>query len=214
MSSGGGGSQQAESEQEKALAEMGAGQWEVRKNLMPQVDSPYLDLVKKDQTSALQGRTKADTFQNMNFTQMNPNANAAMMGKDTLALGEGLGAGLSAARDSALGRRDSGMQHAITTGAKTGATAVDSMGQLAQQQADLAAKKAEARMAERQATMNMVGDLVGAGVKRYGGPKSGGGGSPMLGSNVERGLSSTGWKPTGSHTYNRPAAPSRPFGRR
>ena len=55
-------------------------------------------------------------------------------------------------------------------------------------------------MAERQATMNMVGDLVGAGVKRYGGPRSGGGGSPMLGSNVEKGVYSTGWRPTGGRT--------------
>lgn len=159
---GGGGGQQGPTEEELALKEVAQKQWGLRRQYMPQIDNAFLAEANRDMSGVLRNRAAVDSAmanQNMGAVdpislgqlKLNPNAPQG---------GTAFGQGLQSASNAARARTDQQRQHVVTTGTKTGSTAISNLGGLAESAADKQAQMAKARAVVNNSRNEMLGTLA------------------------------------------------------
>lgn len=166
----GGGSKQQEqgpTAEETALQDVAQKQWALRKEFMPQIDQPYLQEANRDLSGTLRGRASIDSrlaANNSARPMVGPGGVVGGLGAvdsgASMALGEGLRGGSNAAR----ARTDQALQHVVSTGAKTGANTVSSLGSLASTAANKQARIADSNAAVAASRGNMFGSLAGGAI--------------------------------------------------
>lgn len=159
---GGGGEKQKVTEEELTLKDVSLGQWGLREDYMSQIDEPFLAEADRDMSGVLRNRAAVDSAmanQNMGAVdpislgqlKLNPNAPQG---------GTAFGQGLQDASNAARARTDQQRQHVVTTGARTGATAISNLSGSAESGADKQAQMAKARTVVNNSRNEMLGTLA------------------------------------------------------